>query len=500
MASLIERRINELQNLVQELIDTAGQASPQGAGTLSKSVIKGKSIISSMIDVDTLHSVQAKTGDLTVTGNITMSTDDKAIRAGKTVYNDTSNAGYWLGVHAAVGYFRIGNAVQQLLWDGTNLTISGGITATSGVIGGWTIGAADIHAGSGSTYTQVSSAGGSTPAFSAGSATVTAAPFMVTQSGAITAISGSIGGWTIDSTSGFILGSGATTRGIAVGSTTFYAGSATPSSAPFSVTSAGALTATSATIIGTITTGNITATGGTIGGVTINATSLSSTGWTLTNAGVMTSTSGTIGGLTISSTALTVPSGVKLKFGIGALDYLNDNLLHFELSSSLIGKIEFKNGSEVTYTDLQVKASSTVGQMSLRTRGTTNRSGIITLNGGNTNATTNVSIAAIDSTPATRSGLDLNAAGTLSLATYNTSGVAQGSLNLSLGDQSLKLPDAGGAYSFQIQDSAGEIQFGVSSNGALIYPDADTTAAGGYNGRMPIFVNGVQKYLHYFNA
>jgi len=76
--------------------------------------------------------------------------------------------------------------------------------------------------------------------------------------GTVTAALGSIGGWTL-SASSLIAGSGANTVGLDSGGTNpaIYAGSATPGSAPFRVTNAGALTATSATI-----TGSIGATGG----------------------------------------------------------------------------------------------------------------------------------------------------------------------------------------------------------------------------------------------
>lgn len=76
-----------------------------------------------------------------------------------------------------------------------------------------------------------------------------------TFSGAVTAASGSIGGWTIGSTSltdtaGVVGMSSAVTAGDDI---RFWAGDATPSSAEFSVTEAGVLTASSATVTGTIT-------------------------------------------------------------------------------------------------------------------------------------------------------------------------------------------------------------------------------------------------------
>lgn len=111
------------------------------------------------------------------------------------------------------------------------------------------------------------------------------APFSVTRagilratgaiiSGNITATTGAIGGWTLGATS-LTSGSGATTVGLDSGGTNpaLYAGSATPGSAPFRVTNAGALTASNANITGTIT-----SSAGTIGGFTIGATTLTGAG------------------------------------------------------------------------------------------------------------------------------------------------------------------------------------------------------------------------------
>jgi hypothetical protein len=69
--------------------------------------------------------------------------------------------------------------------------------------------------------------------------------------GTISAASGTVGGWAIGATS-LTAGSSTTTVGIDSGGTNpaIYAGSATPGSAPFRVTNAGALTATDATVTG----------------------------------------------------------------------------------------------------------------------------------------------------------------------------------------------------------------------------------------------------------
>ena len=70
-------------------------------------------------------------------------------------------------------------------------TFAGTLSAPSGSIGGFVIGQSDLTAGTGTTSVGVST--GST-SFFAGSATPTEAPFRVTNEGTLTSTSGSIGG------------------------------------------------------------------------------------------------------------------------------------------------------------------------------------------------------------------------------------------------------------------------------------------------------------------
>lgn len=113
-----------------------------------------------------------------------------------------------------------------------------------------------------------------------GHSTGAAAPFSVTSTGAISATSGSVGGWTLSSNSftggdttiasagDITLGTGENVARISSTDPAYrlWLGGSTASTAPFRVTSTGSLTATSANITGTISTSDITATGGTIGG------------------------------------------------------------------------------------------------------------------------------------------------------------------------------------------------------------------------------------------
>lgn len=179
----------------------------------------------------------------------------------------------------------------------TNATLSGTITATLGAIGGWTIGAttlsatnliltsgtsgtANITVGTGTSSAGINSTNMDTSvAFWAGQthASRESAPFKVYPDGKMHATSGSIGGWVISSTSiasvgialndsnvantaNIFVGTGANGGGIAASDATttnviLWAGQtfASRASAPFRVTAAGAITATSATITGAIT-------------------------------------------------------------------------------------------------------------------------------------------------------------------------------------------------------------------------------------------------------
>ena len=257
----------------------------------------------------------------------------------KTAYNDTN-----AGVHLGSDGIGIGNNVFTVSSAGvlvaTSATIVGAITANSGTIGSFTIGTylytgsktayndtnAGVHLGSdgigiGNNVFTVSSAG----ALVATSATIT---------GAITATSGAIGSFTI----GTYLYTGTKTAyndvnaGVHIGSDGLGFGNNV-----FTVSAAGALVATSATITGTIT-----ATSGTIAGFTVDATEglYAGTGntrvqmkpgagiwcgetvigdaeFSVTNAGVIKAVSGTIGGCTLAVTSIGSTTFVSGPLGSG---------------------------------------------------------------------------------------------------------------------------------------------------------------------------------------
>lgn len=175
---------------------------------------------------------------------------------------------------------------QYGIWTNVGY-FTGSITATTGSIGGWTINATNlsknntilssngvISLGSGNDIVLLDALD-TTYRIAVGNATYASAPFSVTKTGALYSISGTIGTWTIGSTT---LSSNSVTLDaagkISVGSSNDIAildaldatyriivGNATYGSAPFTVSKAGAVTATS----------------GTVGGWTLASTTLSAT-------------------------------------------------------------------------------------------------------------------------------------------------------------------------------------------------------------------------------
>jgi len=148
-----------------------------------------------------------------------------------------------------------------------NVSLTGTITANIGCIGGWCIATGCLYAtnakmysgaantarmefGTGACSAGINSANAGTDiSFWAGStfANRASAPFRVTAAGAITATSGLIGGFTIDGTEGLYAGTGATRVQMKAGAG-FWAGATAQNDACFSVTQAGYLKSTSGLI------------------------------------------------------------------------------------------------------------------------------------------------------------------------------------------------------------------------------------------------------------
>lgn len=433
----IAQQIKSLQQDIDDII--AGyytQPTALGPNTLSKNSIKSRSIRSGNIDVSNLAAVQTKTGSLSVDGNLTIGTGG-SLRSGKTDYSDVVNAGFWMGIDSTVAKIRVGNIghTSGFTWDGTTLSITGSVTATSGTIGGWTISSTDLSADSGA----IGMASSGSIRFWSGHTTPSSAPFRVSSAGALTSTSGSIGGWTIDST-GIRLGSGATARGMDSGSTAFYAGSATPSSAPFRVTTAGAVTAS-----------NLTVTGGSITASSIDTGTLNfGSNGTVNTGGSVTGTIGNASG-TLNLGALTVTGTITLGSG---------------------GKIIDADGSYWDQSGILLKSSNSFGD-SIKWQNSTNDIGSI-----------------------------YASSGTLTLASATNKALAlvvQGSANLQLtvggtGDINMGLGDNSGTNSVRVLNNSSSTVFLVASNGAVgIVANATNGIATGYTtlgsltGRWAIF-------------
>lgn len=131
---------------------------------------------------------------------------DVEIRAGIATgdFNNTeARSGFIWGIDDSdndVAKFFVGNNTNYVKWDGNTLTISGSVTATSGTIGGWTINSTSITDAAGVVGMSSAVTGGDDIRFWAGDTTPASAEFRVTESGALTASSGTIGGFTITST------------------------------------------------------------------------------------------------------------------------------------------------------------------------------------------------------------------------------------------------------------------------------------------------------------
>ena len=112
------------------------------------------------------------------------------------IYINANN--YWYDS----GLFSIGNGTAGVTWNGSLLAVTGQITATTGTIGGFTIGASALTAGTGSNSVGLAPA---TYPFYAGSTTAASAPFRVLPSGEVIASNATITG-TINASAGNFAG------------------------------------------------------------------------------------------------------------------------------------------------------------------------------------------------------------------------------------------------------------------------------------------------------
>ena len=285
------------------------------------------------------------TGSITATSGYIGDTSNgftigsSAIYNGVTSMSDTTNDGVYLGtdgIRLGKGKFSVSNA-GALTASSANIT--GSITATSGYIGSSSYGFVIRESSIYNKLTSMSDTTHDGVYIGTDGIRLGKGKFSVTKAGALTATSANITG-TITATSGYI---GNYFMGFVINSTSIYNtitsmddpttnngiyigtdGIRLGANGKFSVTKAGALTATSADITGTITAtsgyiGN-SSNGFTIGSTAISngITSMSDTThdgiylgtdgirlgkgkFSVTNAGVLTASSGTIAGLEITT-------------------------------------------------------------------------------------------------------------------------------------------------------------------------------------------------------
>lgn len=461
---------------------------PIGPGAINNKALKPKSVTAGTISVSDLESVNAKTGNLTANGTITVNSTG-SIAIGKTSYADDSTGGMWVGYSGGTYKLNLGNSTYSVKWDGSALNITGNITATTGTIGGWTIGATDLTSDAGAT--GMASSGGyriwvgdATPAnaefrvSSAGALTATSA----TITGAITATSGTLGTLSITGTlnmaSGSIFKSGMTAHGTGSG-WWFENNAGTPIMAIGSNSSSGfSFNGTNMYLFGQAVIGTIEVSIN--GNIRSGASSYASgTGWILEYNGgtprfrVGTATSGT-NYLAFDGTNIEMRG--KLKFGSGGNSYLDGTIQHFELTGSNTAVIEMKAGAANPAIQIEGFANSTDAQSTYSATATnagTLRAGSVFVNATAADNTTNVTVRA------SKAGVT------------QSEFVAEGD-----GYAYVGLGDSAGAKNFEVRDSSGAMVLGVNSDGDIIRPIAnDSTALGAYYGRVPIYINGSLKYL-----
>ena len=154
--------------------------------------------------------------------------------------------------------------------DTKNFKVSntGTITATGGTIGGWNLQEKKLYSGSSTNYVALDSGTNNVNyTIWAGNETPANAPFSVTRAGSIKASSGQIAGYTINGA--MLVGNNVGLSGLTGQGWAFWAGSNTPGDAPFRVGHNGTLYATSGSFTGSVNTGS-TITGSSISGGSIS--------------------------------------------------------------------------------------------------------------------------------------------------------------------------------------------------------------------------------------
>lgn len=468
-----------------------------------------------------IYAAAGTLANLTVRGRAKL-LESGAILSGQTAYD--TGQGFFLEANSGNPRLSIGNSAgNKMTWDGSTLSVVGSGTFTTGSIGGWAIGASDLTGGNATlastgnltlgTSNNVArlSSTDATYRLWVGHATAASAPFSVTQAGALSASSGVVGGWNISS-SALSLGSASTARGMDSGSTAFYAGSSTPSSAPFRVTTAGAVTASNLTVTG----GAITASAITTG--TLNFGS----GGTVNSTGTVT---GTFGGLNLAN--LTVTGTITLGSGGSIVDadgsFWDQTGINLKGTGTFGDTLKWTTGAGAGTTRGVITASAS--GMWVAHQGATNpgtiqlADGAVSFYFGGAGMGTTLLLGIIN-TWAVDAGdgpiaFTIGGNTVLSLAETNRAATFGGRLYPGTGSATqannylfsstantlqVKLGDTAGTNTFQVVNSSGTIGFGVTSNLQWIYPTSDGTAEGAYRGRIPILYNGTLRYISVHDA
>lgn len=140
-------------------------------------------VLASNTNADNAQMVAVSGSDImSGVGTGTTQTATGSYQSGKKTFDNTVK-GYILGFDPKDGNakFYIGNSTSYLNWDGASMTVAGSITATTGTIGGFTIGATTLTGGSGLILSSV------------GGGTITGGTIQSGASGSRVAISASIG-------------------------------------------------------------------------------------------------------------------------------------------------------------------------------------------------------------------------------------------------------------------------------------------------------------------
>lgn len=356
---------------VQVMPNAIGQNQLQIDSVIARHIV-ANTITADKMDVNDLSAIAANIGTITA-GNMTLDTSG-FIRGGATAYN--TGTGFWLGYDTSAYKLFIGAAAgDKLLWDGTNLTITGSLTATTGAIGGFSIGADYIRDAANSMGLASTITGGDDIRFWAGDtfANRASAPFRVLESGIIVATAAAITG-TVSGRDTATIASTIDVSGIVV-TDLINARLNTSAKTMLSDFSFGATDYAGALKAGTITwnttTGALTGGSGVLvfrGGI-IGAA-----------AGIATFTLDAATGNATFSGTLSAPTGTIGGFNIGS-DYIRDSVNSFGLASTVTG------GDDVRFWAGATFASRATAPLRITEAGAiTASSGVI---GGFTMTTTN---------------------------------------------------------------------------------------------------------------